>query len=291
MSHWLPIYLPGYVACNHCRAPNPQRSEAPLCRNLNLCLTARGTSSSSLQFAGNRDIAEQTECQVAEGAHDKYLRYCQPRRWSWSGPDTFANSMRITPCPELIIVDVEHNLKSRTYAPSVHRILRNLSTSAVLMSPFAILHPYMTIVCKHTPREVAWMQLIVTKYLADPQLGYFQFPCDILFSFPLLLFHSCSYGIFIRRCPYSTWATCIHVWSVIFSVLRRRCSNRPQNISLWMTPTRIIWRLFPRCITSSTVTGTECRDVRRVWSFNHNSLLKLHCVSAAHIRKLGRRDK
>jgi len=77
-------------------------------------------------------------------------------------------------------------------------------------------------------QEVVQIQLIIKKYFEDARLGQSQFSCDIAFASTRLSFHSCSCGIFLRWCTYSSlhdrpaFTISIHV---TLHVPRRSCCN------------------------------------------------------------------
>jgi hypothetical protein len=67
-------------------------------------------------FPENRDIVQQSACQVADRGPRQFPDNFRPNADAETDlTDKFVGGIRIIPCPEMFVVEVEHTLTRKTY--------------------------------------------------------------------------------------------------------------------------------------------------------------------------------
>jgi hypothetical protein len=87
------------------------------------------------QFSENHDIVEQSACQIADRGLRRSPDDTNPNADAEADLiPTFADSVRITPCPEVTVVDAEHTLTRKTRFVCPQNIAQKELIRSVLMS-------------------------------------------------------------------------------------------------------------------------------------------------------------
>jgi hypothetical protein len=132
---------------------------------------------------------------------------------------------------------------------------------------------------------VVWMQLSGMKYFEDYLFRYSQFFCLLAWA-PQLLFHICSYGIFVGCWLYSLSAACIHMCHSYYpSYLMEMLPWSSRAISVWDDVYQNVampmpqFRLF--CYKHRWVRAWCSVYVRVLWSVDQ-CWTSLYTVSSVH---------
>jgi hypothetical protein len=116
----------------------------PIVRQRSVCLTARTTSSRIPGTAVPSMLQNHSAVGVSVDGHPRQgPRRYQPECWSCMGIGTHdEDSMRITPCPSLTLIDGGHTLTHRTHFVCPQNFVDRVKRSVLKSYPFAKLIPW-----------------------------------------------------------------------------------------------------------------------------------------------------